>query len=221
MRLLVFFLVGASFCPAVDPKFIEGWHGAEAELYSTNKALIRARAEVRISDWWRDPVQVRIGTEGRYYLHPHFGVIGMFQVIEAQARGVNAPWDEVNRVLGGIEVPWRTGQWDWTNRAAAERFIGSDLGNSNRYRNLIRARYKRGIQPALGVELFWNENRFLGWRPGLTFMVPIAPILTLDTGYYYDNREGAGFANRHIVYTYFRFHRARAERMRHREAETH
>lgn len=194
--------------PGASADSAEVWNGAEYETLNTQRMLLRLRAEFRSSNAFRQFLSTRGIADMRFPTARHFSVVGQLQTVAShpKLRG----WEDYNRGMAGVEIPFERGGVSCTARVAGEHFWYLGRPDYRRHRERLVLRLARvRFQPQLGGETIWDAKGWAATRTmsGLSF--PFSPRLQLEAGYYYDFRPARQGGNRHILYTYFRFRRPR------------
>jgi hypothetical protein len=187
---------------------VESWNGVEVEAVSTPKFLVRLRGEIRSSNTFRTFLQARGAADVRWFAAPHLSVVTNTQVVEGKSS--LGKWEESNRFLAGIELPFQKEKVTFTGRSAVEHlFLPYRLGY-NRFRERAGVRFTRWrIQPQLMAELFLDSQGWATTRPSVTALIPFTPRFALDVGYHYEFRPLRLGGNRQMIYTYFRIRKPR------------
>lgn len=172
------------------------------------RLLLRLRGEFRSSNAFRQFLTARGIAELKSPVARHFAVVGQFQTVASHPKFRG--WEDYNRAMGGVEIPFEREGVSYTARVAGEHFwYGGQLDYQRHRERLVMRLNRLRFQPQLGAETIWDGKGWATTRAisGLSF--PFSPRLQLDAGYYYDFRPARQGGNRHIIFTFFRIRKPR------------
>lgn len=161
--------------------------------------LVHNRARVRATqnDWY----DVSLIPIFRYQWRPHVQLAAgaFFSWFEYP----NNDWQRHVRPILAIEPSFARRHFDVTTRTQYERFMITQRGDYNRYRQRFRLSTGRHWAPYGSVEVFFTNEGYATTRYGAGLRRNLGRRDAIEFGYWYETQKLCDYGIRHMFYTTF------------------
>lgn len=110
-------------------------------------------------------------------------------------------WTTTHRTFGGVEVAAWKRKVEVDVRSLVERFAEVSAPDYTRFRNRLRLSPAGATAPYVGIEGFIDAHGLRSVRYSAGLRRVLSQELSVDIGYFYENRQARAGADRHVVGT--------------------